>query len=159
MKQLTVNGQRVLIDEQDEQLTNKHRWYVRKGYLFTVIHGKTYSLHRLLLDAGDLVIDHINGDTLDNRRSNLRVCTREENQRNRGKASSNTSGYKGVTLDGSRYKAYLKCRGTHYNLGRYTSKHASAIVYNVLARELHGRFFNGNTIGTLHQLYYPELVH
>ena len=63
------------------------------------------SLHRFIVDAPKgLQVDHINGDTLDNRRENLRICTQAENNRNIGKLSTNTSGFKGVKKYYSRGK-------------------------------------------------------
>ena len=80
-------------------------------------------------------VDHINGNRLDNRRSNLRVCTARENRRNACKRSDNTSGYKGVIRvgrDGS-YRAVLA-------VGGFTSPEEAARVYDILAEAAYGEY-------------------
>jgi len=76
---------RTLISLEDIEKVKKYKWcFDGKGYVIGKIKGKTAFLHRLLLNPPrDKVIDHINHITIDNRRCNLRVCTREENQMNR----------------------------------------------------------------------------
>lgn len=97
-----------------------------KGYGVYVkgqIKGKVTSLHRFILDAPEnLVVDHINGDTLDNRRSNLRLATKSQNQWNRTvRQRNNTSGFTGVRWDKERgkWKAYARKYGKEIYLGRY----------------------------------------
>ena len=103
-------------------------------------------LSRLLkgLDFGDpLEVDHINGNPLDNRKLNLRVCTHEENMQNRRMSASNTSGFKGVTQVGpSRWAVNIRACGKHYYLGMYNSPERAHGVYCEAAVWLHGEFAN-----------------
>ncbi len=90
-----------------------HRWYanVKKFYVTTNTppHGSKLRLHRVVMSTPKgLQTDHINGDTLDNRKSNLRVCTSAENQRNRGKQRNNKSGFKGVYQEMSNGRRRLR---------------------------------------------------
>lgn len=160
------NGQAhtVYVDEQDIALVSKYTWCIGKdGYVVTNVHTSTGStlllMHRLLMNPGALVVDHVNRDKLDNRRCNLRVCTQSQNTRNKGMYSNNTSGYTGVVKSRTKYKVQCRLNGVYTHHGTYTTTHAAAIVANIVRRELHGEFSTGNQVGTLHQLYYPELVH
>ena len=92
-------------------------------------------LHRVLLDAPKGVqVDHINGDSLDNRKENLRLCTHNENQQNRVRPNrNNTSGYKGVTWNArySRWEAkFMRNRKTTW-LGSFSTKEAAYAAYLV----------------------------
>lgn len=79
---------RVLIDIDDVELISKYRWYDSRGYASSTQIGqnkKAYNLrmHRLIMDApSEFVVDHIDGNTLNNRKANLRLCTREQNSMN-----------------------------------------------------------------------------
>ena len=88
---------RVLIDLDDVDRVKEHRWSLKdNGYVRTVYNGATTYLHRFVLSAGNngLDVDHINHNKLDNRKKNLRVCTRSENAYN--KAAHNQYGISGV---------------------------------------------------------------
>lgn len=100
-------------------------------------------MHRLIMGFPEgKYVDHINGNSLDNRKSNLRVCTNSENQRNRYKTIRNTSGYKGVRLNTKRnkYDAEIGHHGKHYYLGTFLNPVDAAKAYDEMARKLHGEF-------------------
>lgn len=103
-------------------------------------------LSRFITQApSDKVVDHINRNVRDNRISNLRVCTQQENMGNRGKLPSNTSGYKGVhpvitKNQGTRYRARIKYRGKSISCGVYDTPEEAALAYNQKALELWGSF-------------------
>ena len=89
-------------------------------------------LHRLVLDAPDGVdVDHINRNTLDNRRSNLRLASRSENNANRGLQKNNSSGFRGVRLSKGRYWiAQIKVDGRQIYLGSFPSAFDAALAYD-----------------------------
>lgn len=160
------NGQvhTVYVDEQDIALVSKYTWCIgTDGYVVTNVRTSTGStqlhIHRLIMNPGELHVDHINRNKLDNRRCNLRVCTPAQNARNKGVYGNNTSGYTGVVKTRTKYKVQCRLNGVNTYHGTYTTSHAAAIVANIVRRELHGEFSTGNQVGTLHQLYYHELVH
>ena len=145
-----TNGMTTIIDASDEKKVRAvGRWYVdrkRNGRFYATNHTSAKSpvyLHRVLVSAGKKEqVDHINGNGLDNRRMNLRVCSPSENQCNRGKEKSNTSGFKGVGFDKRNNKWYARV-GFSKNkkwLGYFTSKTKAARAYDKVARQLHGEF-------------------
>jgi len=100
-------------------------------------------LHRLLGGASPGVdVDHIDGDGLNNRRSNLRLCARAENLWNVGPPSTNSSGVKNVSWDASRQRWYvsLKANGKTVLIGRFENLLDAAIAADEARERLHGDF-------------------
>lgn len=126
----------------DAERISAHRWRANScGYAMTVIDGKRVSMHRFLLEAPPgHEVDHRNGNRLDNRRENLRVCSRSENQCNRGKTRGNTSGFKGVGKKGNRWRASIKARKRRHGLGYFATPEDAARAYDQAAIQLHGEF-------------------
>lgn len=132
----------------DQDLVDKYTWHINEyGYVYTKIkiEGKwsTRFLHRLIVGAvNGILVDHKDQNPLNNTRSNLRECSVGENLCNRGKTSKNTSGYKGVFLDGRDgvwYSRISMCGSNKY-LGRFYCKHLAALSYNKAAVKYHGAF-------------------
>lgn len=99
-------------------------------------------LERKLLTSEQ--VDHINGDPLDNRRSNLRLATHAENQRNKGRYSNNTSGYKGVSWakKENKWQAQISFNGKVKYLGYFATAEDAYESYCKAAKELHGEYAN-----------------
>jgi hypothetical protein len=89
-----------------------------------------------------MTIDHINGDGLDNRISNLRLATRSQQSMNRRKPQNGKGLPKGVLEKAGKYVAYIKADGKRYYLGAYSSAENAHDAYKMKARELHGLFCN-----------------
>jgi hypothetical protein len=105
-------------------------------------------MHREVVDAkpGDIV-DHINHDRLDNRRSNLRICTHSQNCANgEGLRSHNSAGYKGVYAVRDKWRAQIRVNGRCHHLGYFVTKREAAIAYNEAAVRLFGPFASLNVI-------------
>lgn len=116
---------RSIIDIDDLDFCKKHIWTVTRDRISTKIDGKRKYLHRLIMNCpDDMYVDHINRDTYDNRKANLRICTNQENNRNKGLYSHNTSGKTGVVWDKSRnkWKAQIVVNDKCIFLGRFTEK-------------------------------------
>lgn len=134
-----------IIDTEDfERLKSEGltKWFAQKsGKRFYVSrringNGKSY-LHRHLMNApSGLCIDHINGDSLDNRKANLRVCSHRENSRNKAKEN----GYKGVTKVRKSYSAQIQFNGIHVNLGTFSTPSDAARMYDFAAAIFFGDF-------------------
>jgi hypothetical protein len=149
-----------LVDPEDAELVNQYRWRPRKSsYDPTAFYAdarislghnrrRFIQMHRLILDArADQVVDHINGDTLDNRRGNLRVCTRGQNSMHQRGSRSNPSGYKGVSRARSgAWRVECKKDGVRYYLGSFPTPEEAALTYNELAIRLHGEFAYLNVV-------------
>lgn len=152
-----ANGGRTIVSDEDFDAVSLHSWWVQYRNLpdgtkvamsvVARIDGKAVLLHRFLLrPEKGLVVDHRDGRPLNNLRSNIRVCTRAENSRNRARARSNRSGIKGVWLDDKRpgrtpkWVAQIQHNGVRRTLGRFSTKGAAAAAYAKAARKLHGEF-------------------
>ena len=105
-----------LIDREDFERVRKHKWHTSGNsgqYAYAHIDGKHMSLQRFLLNCpSDLVVDHINHDTFDNRKENLRICTQKENTHNRREGS-------GVHKHRNKWKAVISINGKKTYLGVY----------------------------------------
>lgn len=146
-----------IVDANDYDRLNKYKWCLSKtphtNYAMRRTKGKRINgrrvgrkvimMHRLIMNAPrHLVVDHINHNGLDNRKKNLRLCTRAENNRNRRPFNINGSGYKGVSWDKyrKRFLAAIRCNGKYYNLGRFKSEITAAKAYDKKAKQLFGQF-------------------
>ncbi len=148
MKIPITQGKFVLIDDQDYEIVSKYKWYFDLGKYASanspMVHGKrgrTIRMHRLVMNAPEgMEIDHINGDGLDNRKSNLRCCTHAENIHNAKMRKDNTSGYFGVKRNGKNWCAVIHINMKKINLGTYKTKEEAAVAYNEAAYKYHGDF-------------------
>jgi hypothetical protein len=146
-----------IVDADDYDRLNQYKWCLSKtphtNYAMRRTKGKrakgrrakrkTIMMHRVITNTPPhLVVDHINHNGLDNRKQNLRLCTRAENSRNRRPFRLNGSRYKGVSWDKQRklFLAAIRCKGKYYNLGRFKSEIAAAKAYDKKAKELFGEF-------------------
>jgi hypothetical protein len=153
-------GKYALVDEADYAELARYRWCVswnvsgKQGHRKTFYaarseKGRTIRMHRQIMGAArGEVVDHINHNGLDNRRSNLRVCSQAENMRNRRGWGGRTSRYKGVSYlrRSDTWQAVIVCEGRRYNLGQFDSETDAAGAYNAKARELFGEFACLNVI-------------
>jgi hypothetical protein len=119
------------------------------GYTFyrsVEIKNRAYPIHRLILfySSGDWIdrIDHIDGNGLNNRLDNLRPCTRSENAANMKKPCTNTSGVKGVSWCGGKWKAQICLNQKVLCIGSFDLLEDAALAYAIKAKELFGEFAN-----------------
>lgn len=135
-----TDGKYALVDEEDYERVMEYTWgYTKSGYGHNSTLGR---LHRFIMNCPKgMVVDHINHDTLDNRKSNLRVCTQQQNLMNM-KCKGGTSNYKGVSWS-NRYKKWLCQIKYNYGnkvIGKYTSEIEAARAYDEAAKKIQGRF-------------------
>jgi hypothetical protein len=134
-----------IVDAEDYELVSQVRWYLIKGYAHRSVktEGKFIGLkmHREIIDAPKGVqVDHINGNKLDNRKINLRLCNNSQNQVNRGKAAVGSSTFKGVYLFKGAWVARVTFNRKGVYLGRFGSEADAARAYDRKAQELFGDF-------------------
>lgn len=150
-----------LIDNQDADFLSGYVWHLHKTGHSTYLRGYKKGqpgaskaqkyLHRLITDApAGMDVDHINGDGLDNRRENLRVCTRSQNNANRHRTQSKSSPIKGVHFEKctGRWRAEVHCNGKRHTLGRFDRIEDAAAAYAAKAAELFGNFANASGVST-----------
>jgi len=110
--------------------------------------GRSYPilLHRLIMGFPACQVDHKNGNTLDNQKTNLRLCTNSSNRANSAKMSGRSSSYKGVTWDKNRskWKTAIKVNGKMINAGRFDDEILAAKTYDELALKYFGEFAKTN---------------
>jgi len=141
------------IDDDDFEKISKYNWclsYDKKLDGFYVRSTcKNIKIHRLITDCpSDKVVDHINHNTLDNRKENLRICTRSENLRNCKKYKNGyVSKYKGLNLlPSGNFQVRIQYNKKPLWLGTYKTEKEAAEIYNKKALELFGEFANLNII-------------
>jgi hypothetical protein len=143
-----TKGKVALVDVGDYEALGVHKWCVNgNGYAVRSISvgGKTKVLrmHRVITGTpAGTYVDHINGDKLDNRRSNLRFATQQQNNCNKQRRRDNAAGFKGVYLVKRRGKfvAEINVLGRRIFLGRFSAADAAARAYDVAALKHHGEF-------------------
>ena len=151
MKEIALaNGKgMVKVDDSDYELVIAHKWSAHHGstktYAKARINNKIVAMHRLIMNVTDptVQVDHINGDSLDNRRENLRICSNQENLRNRGAQANNKSGYKGVVCREGRknpYIAQIAVNKKNIYLGSFECAEDAALAYDIAARDTFGEF-------------------
>ena len=161
----------VLVDEDDWEKINEHTWFLKwdnkkksdRYYVKTHIphpdgswiprsdrpgqrrrRRKTLAMHRFIMNPPEnMQIDHINGNGLDNRKCNLRVCTNAQNSANKPPQRNNKSGFKGVTKSSAnRWRAEIGDHhtGNRQRLGFFKTAEDAARAYDDAARERYGEF-------------------
>lgn len=149
------NGAFCLVDESDLDAISKYKWHLicPRGKQYAAASsfnsdGKqvTKYMHRLIVGAkSGEVCDHIDGDGLNNRRSNLRLCRHQQNIWNSKRPTTNKSGFKGVCWHktNKKWHAQIVKGGIKHHLGFYESPETAHQAYCKAAKELHGEFWRG----------------
>ncbi|MDR9852943.1 HNH endonuclease [Paenibacillus sp. VCA1] len=154
MRTITLSrGKQTVVDDEDYDQLSQFKWWVDAyGYALTTVGGrlnkKNIRMHRMLTGAQPgQVVDHIDGDPLNNQKANLRIVTQKENVRN-SKPKPSRSGYKGVSWysQTNRWVARIICDGVYYHIGYYHDPKDAARAYNAKALELFGEYARLNVI-------------
>lgn len=149
-----TQGYVALIDREDIAQAN-HKWHAcasgggrRLVYAQRRKNGKNLKLHREILGTTDAsqLVDHRDGDTLNCRRSNLRIATKGGNRANAAKQRGGQSRFKGAVAAGPKWRAFIKLHQKTIYLGQFGSEVDAAQAYNLAADELFGEFARFNTV-------------
>jgi hypothetical protein len=151
MREITLSkGLIALIDDEDWELVSQYKWFAvkkaRSFYATTKIKRggkhKNISMHRLIMDAKPgQTVDHIDGNSQDNQKKNLRFCTNSQNHMNRH-YTYGSSKYKGVSWDkyNKKWCSSICYSKKHIALGRYPIEEDAARAYDDAAKKYFGEF-------------------
>ncbi len=142
------------VSNEDFNWLNQWKWRAFKGTtgpVYVVRHEdfmiedkkerEFFWMHRFITGASpDLLVDHRDGDGLNNQRDNLRTCTHQENQRNHPARGGKYSKFKGVSAARGRFFARIGCNGKSKHLGSFLDDVSAAKCYDEAAKELFGEF-------------------
>lgn len=135
-----TKGRWALVSPEDIEKVRQWDWSVcsRAQYATRNLHMH----HEILPRKKGYETDHINGNTLDNRRCNLRYATPSQNQANRRKQRNNTSGYKGVTWikRTQEWRAQIMLNRKRHHLGYFETKEEAAQAYAQAAKKMFGKY-------------------
>ncbi len=148
-----TQGQQAIVDEDDFECLSKFSWQAslstdRSGYYAIRNNGyregtrlKVRMSREIMNAPAGLEVDHINGHTLDNRQSNLRICTHKENTWNK-KKKFGKSKYRGVHKHSvNKWRARISINGKRFCLGLFDNELDAHIAYDKKARELYGEYY------------------
>lgn len=146
------NNKQVMVDDEDFEYLNQFKWNFNSRYVVRNKHNKCYGkckgkgcskvfMHRLIMKTPiGMETDHINGNTLDNSKENLRACTRRQNSYNM--KAFNKSGLKGVYYDRGGWSVQINYK----YIGRFKTKEEAALAYNEVAVKDFGEYARLNQV-------------
>lgn len=151
-----IDGYTIQIDAEDLPLIEAYRWYFRKqdSYVYRTVRtkerNKTIYLHREIIKTPKgMLTDHVNGDRLDYRKSNLRACSSSENNQNRGRMTNNTLGVTGLSFYPKKaynqWRATIMFSGAFVHLGYFQTKE-EATAARKAAEKVYFRSFARNEL-------------
>ena len=144
-----TKGKTAIIDARDIEKVAPYKWRFHAGYARSFIYNPqsrriiTIHMSHVILPCPEgMFIDHINRNKLDNRRCNLRIATRSQNNANRKSFTNSKSQYKGVLKSKKTgwWEAAIRKDGTQIHLGSYETEIAAASAYNDYARKMWGKY-------------------
>lgn len=148
-------GLYALVDDEDFDRLNEYRWYGRRsggkvyaerqyylGMILGVRKSKSRKMHREIMKVNDrlMQVDHINGNGLDNRKSNLRICTPSQNNHNKTVMTRSLSGHKNISKIKNKWRVLVNIENEQYFVGLYWSLEEAIKARNKFREERLGEF-------------------
>jgi len=150
-----TRGLWAIVDDADYSRVSKHVWSAARRACATYaaagfwIEGRSKNdyLHRFVMNPPEgMQVDHINGNGLDNRKSNLRVCTNAQNNANHAKRRGSALEKRGVFRVGKKFRAVIAPNGVSKHIGYFHTEEEAAIAYDNAAKEAYGEFAYQNNV-------------
>ena len=137
-----VNDIKILFDKEDYDSIRTYRWSVNKNRVMSTSRNRILLTHLIMFPPNGMVVDHINGNTLDNRKQNLRICTIAENNKNHKIYNTNTSGTTGVYFDkqNNKWSAQIYINGKVKRLGRFADKEDAINIRKEAEKKYFGEY-------------------
>ncbi len=137
-----TKGMVCIVDDDDFEWLSQWKWQAHKSKnKYYAVRKRVIRMHREIAKTPDgMQCDHIDGNTLDNRKSNLRNCEAYQNAMNRGANTNSKTGAKGVCLDRGRYRARITFRGKKMHVGYFKTIDAAIEKRRIVERKLFGDF-------------------
>lgn len=137
-----TKGHFAIVDDQDFELLNKLKWQAsgpKSNNAFYAVSRGGIRMHRIIMDCPeDMIVDHINGNGLDNRRSNLRIGTQSLNCVNRKRTPG--ANLRGARKKKNRWQAYIKIHGKQKSLGYFSTEIEAHNAYMAAAAKEYGNW-------------------
>ena len=152
---LGKSGKSAIVDADDFEFINRWKWqYIKSGYANRVTNrGRgnyiNVLMHRVVTSCPEgKQVDHINGNKLDNRKSNLRIVSSSQNNYAKSLASNNKSGFKGVSYESrsNKWIAVIIKEGKRKHIGTYPDPVTAAFAYNEAAEQMFGEYAKLNDL-------------
>lgn len=145
MKEIPLTqGYTAQVDDEDYEYLSQFTWCIGHGYATRRASAKLLCtrMHRIILNAPkNMQVDHIDGNPLNNQRSNLRLCTGAQNCCNKAHGGVKThSQYRGVSVRGSRFRARIHVDKKVAHVGYYDTEEKAARAYDAAAKKHYGEF-------------------
>lgn len=146
------SGLQAIVDDEDGELLSGMRWHSKPSsnpasghYAYAsrpLLVPRTLFMHRLIMGVTDPAIQthHVNGDTLDNRRSNLRLCTPSQNSAARRNIARSATGYRGVYAERGVFSAQISISGRAKRVGYFKTAEEAAAAFDEAAIRQYGDF-------------------
>lgn len=140
----TIKDKQVIVDSELFHELMKYSWAIsERNYVKGTIDGKNVQLSRFVMDySGNLYVDHINNNPLDNRKSNLRIVTVRENALNMSSRKGSSSQYVGVYFrkDTNKWRSIIHVDGKNISLGQFNTEEEAAKARDVATKKYFGEF-------------------
>lgn len=148
-----TQGKFAQVDDEDFEIINKYKWCAArmKDIWYTIRSDDYISMHRFIMNARKgKIINHKDGNGLNNQRNNLRFCNAYQRSAARRSAKGSSSIYLGVSWDKQRdrWKVRINSGNNKINIGYFKTEENAAIAYNIYAEKYHGEFARFNTVNT-----------